>query len=69
MVYYKPTEGYVRAVILDGQIQDYIQCVRIFETLCKPYLTVHLTIIDNNNVIENMRIHGGEGCFVGIHSS
>ena len=69
MVFYKPTEGYVRQVVLDGRdITDYIQCVRIYETLCKPYLTVHLTLIDNNNVIENMRIHGGEGCIVSIHS-
>lgn len=69
MVFYKPTEGYLRGVFLDGaNITDYVQCVRVYETLCKPYLTVHLTIIDNNNVIENLRIYGGEACQLAFSS-
>ena len=65
----KPTDGKVRSVVLDGNdITDFIQCIRVYESLCKPYLTAHLTIIDNDNVIENLAIVGGEPCEISFFS-
>jgi hypothetical protein len=64
----KPTDGRVIFCFLNGDITDYVHCVRIYESLCKPYLTVHLTLIDNDNLIENLGIRGGTRCDVGVQS-
>lgn len=61
----QPCKARVRSCFLKGvDLTQYTHCVRIYETLLKPYLTAHLTIIDNNNLIENMNIVGGEECQV-----
>lgn len=36
--------------------------ISIFETICKPYLTGTLVIRDDNNVINNLDLKGGEPC-------
>ena len=36
------------------------QAVRIYETMCKPYLTAQLTINDTNNAINALQLRGGE---------
>ena len=38
------------------------------KSLCKPYLTVHLTLIDNDNLIESTGLRGGDFCDVGVKS-
>ncbi len=59
----KPGFGRVRSVILAGiDITQYVQCLRLYETLCKQYLTAHLILMDNNNVINNLGIEGMEPC-------
>lgn len=39
---------------------SHVHNVQIFETICKPYLTGKLVIKDDNNVINNLQIVGGE---------
>jgi len=47
---------------------EYTHCVRVYETLCKPYLTAHLILMDNNNLIDNLGIRGGEQCLIAFWS-
>lgn len=57
----QPAKGRLRQFTLAGvDLTGYVQCVQVYESLLKPYLTAHITIIDNNNVIENLQIVGGE---------
>lgn len=37
-----------------------VQKLSVFETVCKPYITGSLTIRDDNNVINNLNLKGGE---------
>jgi hypothetical protein len=56
-----PTISQIRSVsILGVDVTSYINAIRIFETVCKPYITGQLTLVDTNNLIENMKIQGGE---------
>jgi len=65
----KPSTGRLRSVVLAGcPISDYVHCVRVFETLCKPYLTAHLIVIDNNNLIDSLGIMGGTPCTLSFDS-
>jgi hypothetical protein len=69
----KPTDGKVVYGFLtttrgEYDITGYIHCVRIYESLCKPYLTVHLTLIDNDNLIESSNLRGGDFVDIGVKS-
>jgi hypothetical protein len=64
----KPTDGRIVGCFLNGDITGYVHCARIYESLCKPYLTVHLTLIDNDNLIENLGIRGGTACALAVQS-
>jgi len=56
-----PTISQIRSVsILGVDVTGYINAIRIFETVCKPYITGQITLVDTNNLIENMKIQGGE---------
>jgi len=35
---------------------QYVHCIRVYESVCKSYITAQIIIYDNNNVIENMGI-------------
>ena len=39
---------------------SHINQLRVYETITKPYLTAKVTVIDNNNVLDNMNLVGGE---------
>jgi len=48
---------------LNGQnVLQYIASLSIYETIYKPYHTASLVVEDNNNVIENLNLKGGEPC-------
>jgi hypothetical protein len=36
--------------------------LRVYETIHKPYHTAKMVIIDNNNIMDNIGLHGGESC-------
>jgi len=65
----KPCDGIFRGFFLGGSnLTGFVHCVRAYETLCKPYRTAHLTLLDNENVIENLGIVGGEPASVSFWS-
>lgn len=46
---------------VDGyDIVNHLNRIKVFETIKKSYLTGQATLLDNNNVIENMGFQGGE---------
>jgi len=65
----KPTDGRLRLCTVKGfPITGFVQCVRVYETLCKPYLTAQLIIIDNDNLIDNLAIKGMDEVFFSFDS-
>lgn len=63
MPFISPCKARLRSCFLKGvDIQQYVHCLRVYENLNKPYLTAHLTILDNNNLFENLGIVGSEEC-------
>lgn len=55
----QPTKSRIRSCTINGvDFRNHINQARIYETISKPYLTAKLTIIDNNNLIDNMQIKG-----------
>lgn len=56
-----PTRSLIRGVQIKGaNLTGYTNTIRIFESVCKPYITGQLIMIDNNNVMENMGLVAGE---------
>ena len=35
-------------------------CIRVFESMCKPYITCQILIVDNNNIINGLNLEGGD---------
>ena len=57
----QPTKVALRACKVKGvDISKHTQAISVFETMCKPYITAKLTILDNNNIINNLQLRGGE---------
>lgn len=57
----QPNKGRIRSVTMKGtELREYTQVVRIYESILKPYLTATLVMLDNNNLLQNMNIVGGE---------
>ncbi len=40
----------------------FVNQLSVFETIKKPYLTGKIVLIDNNNLLDNMKLRGGEPC-------
>lgn len=60
----QPTKASVRNITLKGvDLRLHINKVSVYETITKPYLTAKLKIYDNNNLIDNMQLVGGEPCY------
>jgi hypothetical protein len=53
---------------MGANLTGYVHCVRVYETLCKPYLTAQITFFDNENFIENLGIVGGEPVSISFDS-
>lgn len=66
----QPTKCYLEYCIVNGvDLVRHVSVARAFETLCKPYITGQLEILDTNNVIENMGIVGGEPVSFAINTT
>lgn len=49
-----------RCSIMGVDVRLLTQKISVYETVCKPYISGEVTILDNNNVINNLRLRGGE---------
>ncbi len=38
----------------------HVNCIRVFEDMCKPYITSQIMIMDNNNMINGLKLEGGD---------
>lgn len=52
------------AVIVDGNGQawdltSYCHCLRVYESVCKEYITAQMIFYDSDNIIENLNIQAG----------
>lgn len=57
----QPTKSRVKSLYIAGvDFTAHVNQLRVYETIQKPYLTAKITIIDNNNVLDNMGLVGGE---------
>jgi hypothetical protein len=53
-------------VLKDTDILAITQTVTIHESICTPYLTGELIVLDNQNIIIDLKIKGGELCNIGF---
>lgn len=57
----QPTKCFLEYCYVNGvDLVQHVTMARAFETLCKPYITGQLNILDTNNTIESMGLVGGE---------
>jgi hypothetical protein len=57
----QPAKTRLRSFIINNvQIRELIKSLSVYETVCKPYLTATVVIRDKENLINNMRLIGGE---------
>lgn len=57
----QPTKSRVKSLYINKvPFTEHVNQLRVYETITKPYLTAKITIIDNNNVLDNMGLVGGE---------
>lgn len=55
----QPTKSRIRTCTIAGvDFRHHINQARIYETISKPYLTAKITVIDNNNLIDNTQLKG-----------
>jgi hypothetical protein len=38
----------------------HVKNIQVFETMCKPYLTAKILVVDNNNIINGLQLKGGD---------
>jgi hypothetical protein len=51
--------------VLKGvNIRNLVRTVTIHESICSPYITAEILLLDNSNVITNMKLEGGDPCHV-----
>jgi hypothetical protein len=61
MALLQPAKAFIQSCVVAGaEMTGKVQRIQLFETLCKPYLTCNLIIQDDNNVINNLRLVGGQ---------
>lgn len=57
----QPTKSRVKSLYINNvDFTSHVNQLRVYESIKKPYLTAKITIIDNNNVLDNMGLVGGE---------
>lgn len=57
----QPTKARIRSVYLKNvDVARHVNKIDVFEDICKQFKTAKIVIIDNNNVINNLKIVGGE---------
>lgn len=57
----QPTKSRIKSLhIKNTDFTSHVNQLRVYESISKPYLTAKITIIDNNNILDNMGLVGGE---------
>ena len=46
--------------IAGANVRLLVHCIRVYETMCKPYITAEITLINENNYISMLQLSGGE---------
>ena len=65
-----PTKCAITNFMLNGvDLVRHVNQLRVYETVCKPYLTASVVIMDTNNILNNMGIVGGEPVSFTINST
>ena len=58
---FNPGKVRLRSCTIKGARVDLlINCIRLYETMCKPYFTAQIMVIDNINMINNLELKGGD---------
>lgn len=57
----QPCKVGLRVFNIEGvNLRQHVQGISIYETMCKPYLTATISINDNTNLINELKLRGGE---------
>lgn len=60
-MYIEPTKTELLNFYISGaDLKQYTYTLRVYESICKPYITAQAILVDNNNIVENLNIKGGE---------
>jgi len=56
---YNPTKVRLRSCHIKGERVDLlINCIRLYESMCKPYFTAQIMVVDPINLINNLQLKG-----------
>lgn len=56
-----PTKIRLRNCTIKGvDCRLHTNCITVYETMCKPYITATITLIDNNGFVNGLQLKGGE---------
>ena len=61
----QPTKARFRKFTINGFDffgKGMLNQLKVYETIMKPYITAQATIIDNDNILNNLNLTGGESC-------
>ena len=66
---FNPGKVRLRSCTIKGTRVDLlINCIRLYETMCKPYFTAQIMVIDNINMINNLQLKGGDKVSFSFHA-
>lgn len=58
---YLPTKVRLRKCTIKGTDFRYlVNNITVYESMCKPYITAKITVVDNNNAVNTLQLRGGE---------
>lgn len=58
---FNPTKVRLQFCNINGvEARLHVNCIKVYESMCKPYLTAAITVIDNSNFINGLGLRGGE---------
>ena len=63
------TASRLSSCVLEGktvvqEVRNLVRTVTIHESICSPYITAEIILLDNSNVITNLQVEGGNLCHV-----
>lgn len=57
----QPTKTRIRACTINGiNVVQHVNSISVFESVCKPYITATMEMLDKDNIINKLRLVGGE---------
>ncbi len=67
--HFNPTKvRLLRCHVKGVDLKLHVNCIRVFEDMCKPYITAQIMIMDNNNIINGLKLEGGDPVSFAIDS-